>query len=128
MKRLLMVAGMAFVAAFVVSGPASAQDAAGAVGTWESTFETPRGSITQQFVFTLTDGTLAGTVSGRGGTTDLEDVRFEDGKLLFSVVRNMRGNSMVQEFSAVVEGDAMKGTMSGGRGGDRAFSATRKDG
>ena len=95
------------------------------LGSWEMTMETPRGSITQTIVITEADGGLAGTLETPRGTTDLANVSITDGVLSFDVTRQMRGNSMTQSFSATVDGDVMSGTMSGGRGGERPFSASR---
>ena len=124
MKLGLVV--VALVAALWHPQAAGAQDAQDVVGTWESTLETPRGTVTQEYVFVLDDRGLTGTVSGRGGPVALEDVRYEDGTLTFKVVREMRGNSRVTEITAVVDGDTLVGTLSGGRGGSRDFSAKRR--
>ena len=108
----------------------SAQDQSAAyqpvLGEWEMTFETPRGEVTQQFVFTVEDGQLKGVVSGmRGGTTELKDVAFEDGQLTFVFERTMRERTMRQQFTATIDGDQMNGTITGGRG-EREFTAKRK--
>ena len=105
-----------------------AQDHSDVVGSWEMTMETPRGAVTQVFTFVLNDGALSGTASGRGGETDLQKIALEDGILTFEVVRNFRGNSMTQSFSASITGDDMAGTISGGRGGERDFKAKRNSG
>ena len=105
-----------------------AQDSGEVLGSWEMTMETPRGSVTQVFTFVEVDGALTGTVSARMGESDLQNVLLEGGMLRFEVVRNFRGNSMIQSFSASISGDEMKGTMSGGRGGEREFTAKRKAG
>jgi len=96
------------------------------LGEWEMTMETPRGSMTQQFVFKLVDGALQGTVSSPQGSVDLKDVKFDNGHLTFVVERTFGQRSMTQSFSATIEGDEMKGTVSGGRGGERPFTARRK--
>lgn len=109
-----------------------AQDTSGAshfkavLGEWEMTTETPRGSRTQQFVFTLDGDLLKGTVSSQRGDNPLKNVTFVDGKLTFDLERSFGERSFSQSFTATIEGDEMKGTMSGGRGGDRPFTAKRK--
>ena len=103
----------------------SAGEAAAVLGAWEMSLETPRGSITQQLVFVSEGGELKGTASTPRGTSDLQDVTFEDGTLSFKVERNLRGRSMRQSFTATVEDGTLTGTISGGRGGDRPFTATR---
>ena len=105
------------------------QDHAGVLGSWEMTMETPRGSVTQTLTFDATEGALAGVISSPRGESPLEEVSLDGGTLHFQVVRSMRGgNTMTQTFAATIEGDEMKGTISGGRGGERPFAATRKTG
>ncbi len=60
------------------------------------------------------------------GDNPLKNVSFVDGKLTFDVERSFGERSFSQSFTATIEGDEMKGTMSGGRGGDRPFTAKRK--
>lgn len=119
---------LAALSVAVLPAPIQAQDPGAVLGSWEMTMETPRGSMTQVFTFVEIDGALSGTATARMGETDLENVSFGDGTLRFEVVRNFRGRSMTQSFSASINGDEMTGTMSGGRGGERAFSAKRKVG
>jgi len=104
----------------------SAQNVSELLGTWESTMETPRGTVTQEYIFTQDGDALTGTVNGRGGPIALQGVRFVDGLLTFSIAREMRGTTRVMEVSATLDGDVLAGTVSGGRGGSREFSASRK--
>ena len=131
MHRLESQLSTALVAAACIAfvpGPAHAQDLSTVLGSWEMTMETPRGSMTQVFTFVEAGGALAGTASARMGESDLQNVSFEDGTLRFEVVRNFRGNSMTQSFSAAIRGAEMNGMISGGRGGERAFTAKRRAG
>ena len=105
--------------------PATLQAQQDVVGSWEMSIETPRGAMTQTFEFTQDGDVLSGTVTGRRGSTELQNVQFVDGVLTFEVLREFRGNSMTQSFSATIEGDEMTGTMTGGRGGGREFTAVR---
>ena len=125
MNRLLIC--FAFVA---MALPTSllGQEYGSLLGIWEMTMETPRGPVTQVFSFTDADGDLSGTVSSRMGESNMENVSFEEGKVTFQVVRNFRGNSMTQTFTASVEGNELVGTLSGRRGGERPFRAIRRDG
>lgn len=68
---------------------------------------------------------LTGTVTfpaGRGG--DATDVAISDGKIdgakiSFNVVRDFNGNSITNSYDGVLDGDTIKGTQPGGRGGRR---------
>ncbi len=119
---------LAFLMASALVLPAaalSAQDVEAVLGKWEMTMETPRGSITQQFEFALEGDVLKGKVTSQRGSFDLKDVAFEDGTLTFDIERSFGNRSFVQSYAAKIEGSTMKGTVSGGRGGDREFTATR---
>ena len=106
----------------------SAQDASdfsAVLGAWEMTLETPRGSVTQTLTFVAEDDELTGTATAPNGTTQLQNVAFADGNLTFQVTRSMRNREITQSFTATIAGDQMTGTISGGRGGGREFTAVR---
>lgn len=96
-------------------------------GSWEMSMETPRGSMTQTLMLHVTDGEWGGTLRSPRGEAELTDVTFADGQLQFSVVRSLRGNTVTQRFSAVISGSGMTGTISGGPGGERPFTAVRSN-
>ena len=121
---VLIAAALAAPAALVAQDPAALY--APVLGEWEMTLETPRGSFTQTLSFELDGETLGGTMSSQRGESDLTNVSFEDGTLRFDVTRNFRGNYNTQSYTAKIDGDRMEGTGSGGRGGDREFTASRK--
>ena len=106
----------------------SAQDASdfsAVLGAWEMTLETPRGSVTQTLTFVAEDDELTGTATAPNGTAQLQNVAFADGNLTFQVTRSMRNREITQSFTATIAGDQMTGTISGGRGGGREFTAVR---
>jgi hypothetical protein len=68
---------------------------------------------------------LTGTVSmpGRGGAagtdTAIEDGKYKDGELSFSVSRERNGQKMTTKYTGKVSGDTIKGKIEGpGRGGE----------
>ncbi|NIM50790.1 MAG: hypothetical protein GTN62_10350 [Gemmatimonadales bacterium] len=127
MMTVLLTAALATPAGSLAAQEESAADRYKPVlGEWEMTMETPRGSFTQQFVFTLDGDVLKGTVESQRGSFDLKNVSFEGGRLTFELERSFGDRSFTQSFTATIEGDEMKGTFSGGRGGDRPYTATRK--
>ena len=114
--------------AFATAHDLSAQDASdfsAVLGAWEMTLETPRGSVTQTLTFVAEDDELTGTATAPNGTAQLQNVAFADGNLTFQVTRSMRNREITQSFTATIAGDQMTGTISGGRGGGREFTAVR---
>ena len=127
MTRLIALA-FALTLISVPATGASAQtssDFSAILGAWEMTLETPRGSITQTLTFAAEDDQLEGTLTAPNGSTELQEVAFQDGTLTFRVTRSMRNRQITQSFTATIDGDQMTGTISGGRGGAREFTALR---
>lgn len=105
----------------------SSSDFSAALGAWEMTLETPRGSVTQTLTFAAEGDELVGEATTPNGTIELREVSFEDGALSFQVTRTMRNRELTQSYTATIEGDRMTGTVSGGArsGGEREFTAVR---
>ena len=123
-----IAAAVALLLISVSPTPLSAQNApdfSTVLGAWEMTLETPRGSMTQTLTFAAEDDQLVGTASAPDGTLQLRNVSFEDGQLTFEVTRSFRNRQITQSYAATIEGDEMTGTISGGRGGGREFTAVR---
>jgi hypothetical protein len=69
--------------------------------------------------FTLKDGALTGTVSGRMGDAPIGDASFKEGKVAFTVTREFDGNKIVIKYQGKFEGDTITGTIERpGRDGD----------
>jgi len=96
--RLALVSCALAVAAF----------AAGVDGKW--TYETQGRNGPQTGTITLkADGaTLSGTVSGRGGDTEIADGKVDGNNISFSVTREMQGNKFTMRYSGTVSGDELK--------------------
>lgn len=127
MSRLIAFA-LALTLASVPATRASAQtasDFSAVLGAWEMTLETPRGSMTQTLTFVAEGDELKGSAMARNGTIQLQNVSFEDGRITFQVTRTLRNREITQSYSATVDGNQMTGTISGGRGGGREFTAVR---
>lgn len=72
---------------------------------------------------------LAGTLSGRGGDTKLDDVKIEGDHLTFKVTREAQGNSVTSKYSGKVTADAITGKIEMERDGQarsRDWVAKRK--
>ena len=118
----------AITLASVTATGASAQtssDFSAVLGAWEMTLETPRGSMTQTLTFVADGDELSGSAMARNGTIQLQSIAFEDGRLTFQVTRTLRNREITQSYSATIQGDQMTGTIPGGRGGAREFTAVR---
>ena len=96
--RLALVSCALAVAAF----------AAGVDGKW--TYETQGRNGPQTATMNLkADGaTLTGTVSGRGGATEISDGKVDGNNISFSVTREMQGNKFTMKYSGTVSGDELK--------------------
>ena len=68
------------------------------------------GSVTEvHATLLLKDGVLTGTVSGRMGEAPLGDASFHDGKVAFTVTREVDGNQVVIKYVGKLEGDTITG-------------------
>ncbi len=118
-------ATMALLAAFVaIPATLPAQDVKDFLGEWVSTIETQRGPATTTYVFRMDGDMLKGTMSGRMGETEIDEVTYEDGTITFNLTRNFQGNSVTLTYTAKIVDGAMQGTVSTPRG-EREFTATR---
>lgn len=129
MRRTTFPAALlAAVATLVLALPASAQSVA---GTWELSWETPRGAQTTTFVFAQSGMNVTGTARVRRGENTVE-VPVKDGmlhgdRLTFSMELGMGQRMMAQTFTATVKGDSMEGTITTPRG-ENPFKGVRKRG
>ncbi len=112
------------VAAFVAPATLPAQDMKDFLGKWESTIETQRGTFTTTYSFWMDGDTLKGSLSGRMGETDIEEVTYMDGAISFNLTRNMQGEEMTFTYTAKIVDEQMMGSMTTPRG-EREFTATK---
>jgi hypothetical protein len=106
----------AFLAASVLTLSAFAADIS---GKWKWTTQGRNGPQEVTSTFSLKDGVLAGTVSGRMGDAPIGDASLKDGKVAFTVTREYNGNKIVVKYQGKFEGDAITGTIERpGRDGD----------
>ena len=121
MKRMTLAI---LAAAVAMPVGLQAQDAKDFVGKWESTTETQQGTFTTTYAFWMDGDMLKGSMSGRGGETQIDEVKYTDGAITFSVTRNMRGNEMTLTYTAKIVEGMMQGMASTPRG-EREFTAAR---
>lgn len=103
MIAVLSVLGFAALAFAAKQAQAPAEKYQALLGTWDA--QTENASYTFVFEFFLKDGVLKGKYTGSAGTSDMENLKFENNIVSFSV--NVNGMSL--DYSAVIEGDKLSG-------------------
>ncbi len=107
-------------------------------GTWVVSAKGRRSPQTMTLELRQDGSELTGTVTtaaggrrggGGGGaqTVEVTDGHADGGSFGFSIVQTFGDNSITQAFSGTIDGDAMEGSIEGGRGGARPFSGERSD-
>lgn len=131
--RVLLTAALTVIGLSVV--PIAAQDL---TGMWEISSETQRGTQNMTLEFEQDGSALTGTVTltfggGRGGggggggtrTVEISGGMVDGASFSFTMTLSFGDRSITQSYSGTFEGDAMKGTIEGGRGGGRPFTGER---
>jgi hypothetical protein len=81
------------------------------LGTWD--VETEGGTYAFVFKFTVEGDALIGKFTGSSGEeVDMEELKFKDNDLSFTVTINAGGQDMVIDFSATIKGDELEGMLS----------------
>jgi hypothetical protein len=103
-------------------------------GTWK--WETERNGQKRETTLKLKleGDKLTGTITagrGKGEATEvkIEDAKFKDGQVTFSVTREFNDQKRVTKYAAKVDGDALKGTATSERDGKeqkQEFEAKRQ--
>ncbi|HSG90462.1 MAG TPA: hypothetical protein VLA56_14700 [Pseudomonadales bacterium] len=95
-----------------------------ATGTWNITTKSPMGSQAGTLTLNVDGDSLTGTMAGAQGSMDLVDGKADGDKLAW--IANMTSPMpMKLEFSAVVDGDAISGTVKLGAFGNATFEGSR---
>lgn len=131
--RALLTAALTALALSAV--PAAAQDL---TGRWEISSETQRGTQNMTLDLEQDGSALTGTgtltLGGRGGgggggggarTIEISDGMVDGESFSFTMTLSFGDRSIALAYSGTFEGDAMKGTIEGGRGGGRPFTGER---
>ncbi|HEY3788881.1 MAG TPA: hypothetical protein VGL71_08505 [Urbifossiella sp.] len=110
MKKLALAAFVLGILGLV--GGVQAEDKkANPTGTWKWMAGKAKREAVGKFEFK--DGKLTGTVSAGKMDSKLEDASFKDGKIAFSLSREINGNKITIKYTGTVEGDEIKGKMTG---------------
>jgi hypothetical protein len=116
MKRYTysLALALACAALLVWGGKIIAAESANAAGTWEMSFEGPRGTMTRALTIQQDGSTIKGTLEGRRGEAPLEG-SVQGNKISFTVKRETPRGTMTLQYNGTIDGDSMKGTVEGGR-------------
>jgi hypothetical protein len=102
--------------ALMIAVPARGQETVDVAGKWETTRETPRGTMTSTFIFELDGNKLTGTVGSSRGDTEISEGTIDGNKISFKVVMTMGDRTFEMSYSGTVEDDTITGTMETPRG------------
>ena len=109
-KTYLLALALAWGLLLALGGSVLAADEPAKVaGTWEMTFEGPRGTRTQTLTIQQDGSTIKGTITGRRGESPLEG-SLTGNKISFTVTRETPNGTFKLEYAGTVDGDAMEGT------------------
>jgi hypothetical protein len=82
--------------------------AADVTGKWTYEMQGRNGAMTGTINLKADGSTLTGTVSGRGGETEISDGKIDGDNVSFTVVREMNGNKVTMKYTGTVSGDGIK--------------------
>lgn len=82
--------------------------AADVTGKWTYEMQGRQGATTATLNLKADGGTLTGTVSGRGGETEISDGKIDGDSVSFKVIREFNGNKMTMKYTGTVTGDGIK--------------------
>jgi len=88
----------------------AADEPAKVAGTWEMTYEGPRGTRTQTLTIQQDGSAIKGTAKGQRGEAPLEG-SVTGNNIKFTITRETPSGTFTLEYSGTVDGDSMKGTV-----------------
>jgi len=118
MKQLLVLA-LGVVACSALASRLQAADNTDPTGTWKWSVTFNDQTRESTLKLKLVDGKLEGTVSGgqNNQETKIEDGKFKDGEVSFTVTRERNGNKFVTKYTGKLDGDTIKGKSESERNG-----------
>ena len=123
MKRMAAV-----VCVLAVAGLARAEDKPNPTGTWKYTADVNGQSIEVTIKLKLEGDKLTGSVSVLDMETKIEDSKYNDGEVSFTVHPEVNGNKFTIKYRGKIKGDTFKGKRELERDGQtntREFEAKR---
>jgi hypothetical protein len=114
MKRLL--APVVILAVLAMAGAARAADDPTGTWKWERKFNDQTFAVSLKLK--LEGDKLTGTLTARNMDTEIQDAKFKDGDISFSVTRERNGQKINQKYAGKLSGDTIKGTVEVERNGE----------
>jgi hypothetical protein len=126
MKTLTRLAAVLVLAAVpLIAQDASKAKAVDVTGVWESTVESPQGTMTSTATYKQEGENLTGTHVGQMGERPLKGTVKGDA-IVYTISVDMQGQQLTITYSGKVNGDTITGTAEFGGMGSAAWSAKRK--
>jgi hypothetical protein len=126
MSRASFLAALALAAFVVPAAPAAAQDV-DVSGSWELTWDGPRGAQTVTVVFAQDGMNVTGNAQMRMGEVPVKNGMLHGDQLTFVLEFGRGDRTFAQSFSATVNGATMEGKITTPRG-ENPFTGKRKEG
>jgi hypothetical protein len=81
-------------------------------GRWSWELKGPQGqTLKSELQLSWKDAVLSGTINNRAGKTAIQEATFKDDRVVFKVVRDVRGRTIVTHYDGRLEGDRLTGTV-----------------
>ena len=123
MKRVATV-----ICVLAVAGLARAEDKPNPNGTWKYTADVNGQSIDVTIKLKLDGDKLTGSLTVLDMETKIEDAKYSNGDVSFTVNRDMNGNKLTLKYKGKITGDTFKGKRElelDGQTNTREFEAKR---
>jgi hypothetical protein len=128
MKKLSLLGFL--LGMFGVIGVVAAADKDDPTGTWKWKTKFGKNEVEQTLKIENKDGKVTGTLSGgKGKDIMIEDGKFKDGELTFTVTRERKDTKIMTKYSGKVSADTIKGTATtdfGGKENKQDWDAKRE--
>ena len=114
MKKLALLAFLFGMLGLVAMNKAVAADKDDPTGTWKYKVKFGEKEFDATVKLELKDGKLTGSMPGFGKNakdTPIEDAKFKDGEVSFSVTRMRKDQKTVTKYTGKVSGDTIKGSV-----------------
>jgi hypothetical protein len=82
--------------------------AADVTGKWTYEMQGRNGAMTGTLNLKSDGSAVTGTVTGRGGETEISDGKIDGDTVSFKVIREFNGNKMTMKYTGTVSGDGIK--------------------
>jgi hypothetical protein len=92
-----------------LAGGRPADDKPNPTGTWKYTADVNGQSFEVTIKLKLDGDKLTGTVTVADMESKIEDAKYKDGKVSFTVNRENNGNKIVLKYDGTIKGDTFKG-------------------